>query len=226
MHGVHHLRVEGNVAYHVMGHTFFLEDGVETKNVIRNNLGVLTLESLSLLATDATPATFWIVNADNIVVGNAAAGSKNYGFWINPEVGLALGSRLVPTGRQRVALIASPHRVASAQPHVTGAAVGTPMAVGVCPQGVAILNFSDNVAHSNGRYKPRSQSNVHVGMRLCMYIRTRLLTAPHQYVADTVYASTRRVAASSQRGCRAAGWARATRTSQAQWSVRVCGATA
>jgi hypothetical protein len=76
-----------------MGHTYFLEDGVETKNIIRSNLGVLTLESLSLLATDATPATFWIVNADNIVVGNAAAGSKNYGFWINPEVRIPMRPR-------------------------------------------------------------------------------------------------------------------------------------
>lgn len=27
IHGVHYLRVQNNVAYNVMGHTFFLEDG-------------------------------------------------------------------------------------------------------------------------------------------------------------------------------------------------------
>ena len=42
MHGVHRLLVEGNVAYNTMGHTYFLEDGVETLNLIRYNLGVLT----------------------------------------------------------------------------------------------------------------------------------------------------------------------------------------
>ena len=115
MHGVHRLRVEDNVAYDTMGHTYFLEDGVETKNEIVHNLGVLTRASLALLSTDATPATFWITNADNVLVGNAAAGSANYGFWINPE------------------------------PHVTGASVGTPFATGVCPQGTPLLNFTDNV---------------------------------------------------------------------------------
>ena len=32
MHGIHYLRVIENVAYHIMGHTYFMEDGIETKN--------------------------------------------------------------------------------------------------------------------------------------------------------------------------------------------------
>ena len=32
LHGIHYLRIEENVAYHVLGHTYFIEDGVETKN--------------------------------------------------------------------------------------------------------------------------------------------------------------------------------------------------
>lgn len=32
MHGIHYLRVWDNVAYHVLGHTYFMEDGIETKN--------------------------------------------------------------------------------------------------------------------------------------------------------------------------------------------------
>ena len=32
IHGVHYLRVTDNVAYHIMGHTYFMEDGIETKN--------------------------------------------------------------------------------------------------------------------------------------------------------------------------------------------------
>jgi hypothetical protein len=32
MHGIHYLRVIENVAYHIAGHTYFMEDGIETKN--------------------------------------------------------------------------------------------------------------------------------------------------------------------------------------------------
>ena len=61
--------------------SYFIEDSVETKNVISHNLGVLTRASNALLNTDQTPATFWITNTDNDFEGNAAAGSDNYGFW-------------------------------------------------------------------------------------------------------------------------------------------------
>lgn len=40
-HGVHYLRVMYNVAYKTMGHTFFIEDAVETKNYIVGNLALL-----------------------------------------------------------------------------------------------------------------------------------------------------------------------------------------
>ena len=43
-----------------MGHAFFIEDGIETKNRIEGNLGILTKKSQSLLSTDVTPATFWV----------------------------------------------------------------------------------------------------------------------------------------------------------------------
>ena len=34
IHGVHFLRVVNNVAFETMGNTFFVEDGIETKNVL------------------------------------------------------------------------------------------------------------------------------------------------------------------------------------------------
>ena len=130
IHGVHHLRVgPGNVAYDTMGNTYFIEDAIETKNIIEGNLAVLTKASNALLSTDQTPASFWITNPDNIVRNNAAAGSANYGFWYKPE------------------------RV------VTGASAGTPQAAGVCPQGTPLGEFSGNVAHSNGRYGLRLYDN-------------------------------------------------------------------
>ncbi len=51
-HDIHYLRVEWNVAYHTMGHTFFIEDAIETKNYIAYNLAVKTKASFSLLNTD------------------------------------------------------------------------------------------------------------------------------------------------------------------------------
>eukprot|EP00007_Cunea_sp_BSH-02190019_P009900 CAMPEP_0174228976 /NCGR_PEP_ID=MMETSP0417-20130205/58_1 /TAXON_ID=242541 /ORGANISM="Mayorella sp, Strain BSH-02190019" /LENGTH=3668 /DNA_ID=CAMNT_0015306471 /DNA_START=321 /DNA_END=11327 /DNA_ORIENTATION=- len=81
IHGVRHLRVERNVVYDNMGHAYFIEDGAETDNVLDGNLGLVTRESFSLLNTDATPATFWITNPNNIFRNNAAAGSDKYGYW-------------------------------------------------------------------------------------------------------------------------------------------------
>ena len=62
----------------------FLEDGVETGNVLEHNLGMLTRRASAgqaTLPTDVTPATFWITNPDNVVRGNVAAGSDGNGFW-------------------------------------------------------------------------------------------------------------------------------------------------
>ena len=52
IHHVLYLRVTNNVAYNVMGHTFFIEDAVETKNYLDGNLAILTKKSWSLLNSD------------------------------------------------------------------------------------------------------------------------------------------------------------------------------
>jgi len=68
-----------------MGHTFFIEDAVETKCRLERNLAVQTKRSWSLLNTDQTPASFWITNPDNILRGNHAAGSDRYGYWYDTQ---------------------------------------------------------------------------------------------------------------------------------------------
>lgn len=118
IHHVHYLRVTNNFAYNTMGHTFFIEDGIETNNFLQNNLAIMTKQSFSLLNTDQTPASFWITNPDNIFMDNHAAGSPMYGFWLD----LA--------------------------PNPTGLSF-TPL---VCPDRSPLGGFSNNVAHSNGRY--------------------------------------------------------------------------
>ena len=81
VHGVDYLLVEKNVAYDILGHAYFLEDGNEQFNIIQDNLGIFVRASSSLLNVDITPATFWVVNANNIVRRNAAAGGTHFGFW-------------------------------------------------------------------------------------------------------------------------------------------------
>jgi len=84
VHGSHAASVEGNVCHDHLGHGYFLEDGIEARNSIVGNLGVLGRVPLSterLLASDSKPATFWITNPDNTVRGNVAAGSMGLGFW-------------------------------------------------------------------------------------------------------------------------------------------------
>ena len=83
VHGVQYFRVMENVAYNIKGHTFFIEDGIETQNRIEGNLGLSTHPSYSLLNTDQAPATFWITNPNNFIRNNHAAGGSNYGFWIS-----------------------------------------------------------------------------------------------------------------------------------------------
>lgn len=85
IHTVFHFTVEDNVIYNAMGHNIFIEDAIETKNIIRNNLVVSTVRSWSLLNTDQTPASFWITHPDNIFIGNHAAGSDRYGYWFDTQ---------------------------------------------------------------------------------------------------------------------------------------------
>ena len=83
IHGTDDLLVADNVCYDHVGHGFFLEDGAETDNVFRGNLGFRTRRAKKdpLLPSDERPATFWITNPDNTFVNNHAAGSEDFGFW-------------------------------------------------------------------------------------------------------------------------------------------------
>ncbi len=47
IHGTHRVLTQDCVAYDTMGHTFFLEDGIETGNIYDNNVAILTRRSVS-----------------------------------------------------------------------------------------------------------------------------------------------------------------------------------
>lgn len=66
--------VEKNVGYHVKGHNIFVEDGIETNNIIQDNLMMSSISSLKLFQSDITVASYWITNPSNIVRRNHAAG--------------------------------------------------------------------------------------------------------------------------------------------------------
>jgi len=81
VHGVHYLTVKYNVGHVVHGHNIFLEDGIETYNVIEGNLMMSTIQVWNMLQTDISAASYWITNPLNTVRNNRAAGGDFYGFW-------------------------------------------------------------------------------------------------------------------------------------------------
>ncbi|KPP78019.1 fibrocystin-L-like, partial [Scleropages formosus] len=81
IHNTHNLLVEHNVIYDIMGGAFFIEDGIETGNILQYNLAVFVKQSTSLLNDDVTPAAYWVTNPNNIIRHNAAAGGTHFGFW-------------------------------------------------------------------------------------------------------------------------------------------------
>jgi hypothetical protein len=142
IHGTDNLLVENNVTYNTVGHCFFMEDAVETGNMVVKNLGIQTKchptlpcqpTGLSLpiqnedgqkaehilLPSDNTAATFWITNPDNIYRDNVAAGSDSTGFWMAfPTNGI-------------------------------GAFLDTERGANTWPGRSRLREFSGNVAHSN-----------------------------------------------------------------------------
>ena len=118
LHGVHSALIKDNVVHNTKGHAVFVEDAIETKNIVQGNLVASTRVATSLLHTDQTPAAFWVTNPDNYFAGNVAAGSERYGFWFS--------------------LPGKP----------TGPSAMSPLASDMCPIHSPLGQFDDNKAHS------------------------------------------------------------------------------
>ncbi|KAM4810556.1 cell surface hyaluronidase CEMIP2 [Rhinophrynus dorsalis] len=105
VHTTNGLLIKDTIGYDTLGHCFFLEDGIEQRNTLFHNLGLVTKPG-TLLPTDRNntmcmsirdkvygsyipnPATdcmavstFWIANPNNNLINNAAAGSQDAGIW-------------------------------------------------------------------------------------------------------------------------------------------------
>lgn len=136
IHGSEHVEVEGIVAHDHVGHGIFFEDGSERFNKLYHNLALTTIKpppGQGLLPSDnshdefqnRTPATYWITNPHNELVGNVAAGTQGTGFWfIFPRT---------PTG-----LSGDPNK-----PYYSG------YFAGLEPIKETILKFEDNLCHSS-----------------------------------------------------------------------------
>lgn len=81
VHGTHHALVQNNVAYHVMGHTYFVEDGDETYNTFDNNIGIFTKPHHMMLKSDKEPSTFWTAIPTNYWRNNIATDCTDRGAW-------------------------------------------------------------------------------------------------------------------------------------------------
>jgi cell migration-inducing and hyaluronan-binding protein len=134
IHGSNYSEVSDNVCFDHLGHGYFFEQGNEVKNVMRNNLGMLSRRvalGKGLLDSDmrsdqelrfSAPSTFWITNPDNDTLGNVASGSQGTGFWMSFSNGI----------------------------QCSGASCSGPgTANNVLPNKIATLRFSSNSAHAS-----------------------------------------------------------------------------
>ena len=81
LHAIQYLHVSYNVGYWVKGHNFFIEDGIETDNILEYNLAISSLETFLMMQTDISVASYWVTNPSNHLRFNRAAGGDFYGFW-------------------------------------------------------------------------------------------------------------------------------------------------
>lgn len=90
LHGIQNAWIEDNVVFDTIGHGYFLEDGSEFGNVLKDNLGFVTRQTETAAGashkSDFTGvSTFWLTNPQNHMVGNHAAGSDNSGIWFTHQ---------------------------------------------------------------------------------------------------------------------------------------------
>jgi hypothetical protein len=99
LHASHYLEISNNVAFHVMAHSFFIEDGVELNNLIEGNLVIDQLTSPGPIKSDSSAACFWTASNTNHWRNNVCAGSMGTGWWAQPPgrpSGPSLTDRISP----------------------------------------------------------------------------------------------------------------------------------
>eukprot|EP00058_Branchiostoma_floridae_P009022 XP_002594510.1 hypothetical protein BRAFLDRAFT_124969 [Branchiostoma floridae] len=181
IHGTHGLLVQDTVGYDTLGHCFFLEDGVEQRNVLDHNLGLVTRAG-TLLPTDRDDnmcrtmrdgvygdyvplpysdcqalSTFWIAHPNNVLINNAAAGSLHGGIWYifhRKPTGLSDGSAPMYESERTPLGRFYNNRVHSNGMH------GLMIDDGVKYSLPTASNPQEYLARSYGRYKPHQNADL------------------------------------------------------------------
>ncbi|KAL4484574.1 hypothetical protein ABPG74_019751 [Tetrahymena malaccensis] len=153
IHATHYLHVKNNVGFNCAGHNIFLEDGIETNNIIEQNLILGTKQVWSMLQSDITAASYWITNPLNYVFNNRAAGGDFYGFWYEIKE------------------------------HPDGPSARND----ICPQGMALGQFTNNIAHSYDRFGLRIFILTNLQYPCQPYRDDR---QPNPFVNNTSYTTT------------------------------------
>ncbi|KAL6754041.1 hypothetical protein V8C86DRAFT_399941 [Haematococcus lacustris] len=119
VHGTNALLVKQNTGFHIDGHCFYLEDGVEERNWFEANFagfvhvigspaggvsqsGTLHIQSTDLIQpSDAAASGFYASNPNNVFINNAASGGfSGFTFPTLPRaVGEYAGTNIVPLSR-------------------------------------------------------------------------------------------------------------------------------
>jgi hypothetical protein len=108
LHATNGVTVQNNICHDIKGHAIFLEDAVERRNVIQDNLvlkvrspdadKLLKIHEGSTLF-QAGPSGVWMTNPDNTLSGNHAGDAYGNGFWLSfplHSLGLSRAVPLVP----------------------------------------------------------------------------------------------------------------------------------
>ncbi len=102
IHGTNGITVDNNIVYDIRGHGIFLENAVERRNIINNNL-VLHVRNpewgIQLMQHEVGTfgsSGFWITNPDNTITNNLAADCETFGFWLAfPEIPFAESAQVL-----------------------------------------------------------------------------------------------------------------------------------
>ena len=123
IHGAHNVLIDSNIGYNILGHCYYLEDGVEQNNTFNNNLAVWVQPKNSgqHIGSDNNDgiSAFWITNPYNTYTNNVAAACYGTGYWFHTRSG--------------------PHGLSSLDPQYTN----------VVPRSTPLLKVYGNRAHSN-----------------------------------------------------------------------------
>jgi hypothetical protein len=98
IHASNNVHVTDNVAFKIMAHSFFVEDGVELGIVLEGNLVAGQLTSPGPIRSDASAACFWTASPANHWRNNVCAGASN-GYWFQPPAqptGPSYTDRVIP----------------------------------------------------------------------------------------------------------------------------------